>query len=397
MLIQLFLAITLGILAGTITGLTPGIHINLIGATLISLPLFFTNLAPPIILIIFIIAMSITHTFIDFIPSVFLGAPDEDTILSVLPGHELLKQGKAYEAITLTTYGSLAAIGFIIIIAPIFIYFLPKFQSQLQTMIPYILIASTIFLISKENNKLTAVIVFLLSGFLGIATLNSTVQQPFLPMLSGLFGASALLISIKNKTVVPKQDIKKIHIRKTHLIKPILASIFSAPFASFLPGIGSGQAAVIGTSLIKSTKRNFLILLGATNTIVLGLSFIVYYSIQKTRTGMAIIIEKLIPTLTLNHLFIIIGTITLTGIICFYYTLFLARICAKHIHKINYSKLSIAVLILISATVLVFSKPFGFLIFIIATATGIFGILSNVKRINLMGCLIIPVVLTYLL
>ncbi len=54
--------------------------------------------------------MAITHTFLDFIPSVFLGCPDTDTSLSVLPGHELLKQGKAYEAIALTAYGGLMAI-----------------------------------------------------------------------------------------------------------------------------------------------------------------------------------------------------------------------------------------------------------------------------------------------
>ena len=33
-------------------------------------------------------------TFIDFIPSIFLGCPDTDTELSILPGHELLKKGE---------------------------------------------------------------------------------------------------------------------------------------------------------------------------------------------------------------------------------------------------------------------------------------------------------------
>ena len=72
MLLELFLAITLGIIFGTITGLIPGIHINLIGAILIPLSATFLGLTTPIILVIFIVSMALTHSFIDFIPSVFL-------------------------------------------------------------------------------------------------------------------------------------------------------------------------------------------------------------------------------------------------------------------------------------------------------------------------------------
>ena len=61
--------------------------------------------------------MAITHTFKNFIPSIFLGCPDTDTELSILPGHELLKKGHGYEAILLTTYGGLAAIFILLLIA----------------------------------------------------------------------------------------------------------------------------------------------------------------------------------------------------------------------------------------------------------------------------------------
>jgi len=397
MLIQIILFMAIGIFAGTITGLIPGIHINLVAALLLSLSLYLLNFTPLTTLIIFIVAMSITHTFIDFIPSIFLGAPDSDTALSVLPGHELLKKGRAYEAIVYSTYGSLSAIFILIIITPIFIIFLPKIEPTLITLIPYILIASSIFLISRESQKLLALIVFTLSGFLGIAILNSNIQQPFLPMLSGLFGASALIISIKTKIKIPEQKINKIKINKKKSLRPLLASMIASPLCCLLPAIGSGQAAVIGTSLIKTNKRDFLILLGATNTIVVGLSFIIYYIIGKTRTGVSATLQQLTNNLTINHIFLIISTIFLTGIICYFYTLQIAKVFAKNIHKINYTKLSLIILIFISIIVLIFSKPSGFLIFIISTATGLFGILTGVRRINLMGCLVVPVVLGYLL
>lgn len=397
MLLQLFIAISLGILAGTITGLIPGIHINLIGALLISVSVLLIQFTTPTILIVFIVAMAITHSFLDFIPSIFLGAPDEDTVLSILPGHDLLKQGRGYEAVTLTTYGSLGAIFIILIISPLFIFLLPKFENTIRMLIPYMLIASTIFLISKEREKLTAILVFLLAGFLGIAVFTSNITEPFLPLLSGLFGASSLIISIKSKVKINKQIISKPRISKRDFFPPLIASMFAAPLTSFLPGLGSGQAAVIGTSLIKSSKRNFLILLGATNTIVLGLSFIVLYSIGRKRTGMAVAVETILREITLKDVTIILSVITLVGIICFFHTLWLAKIFAKNIDKINYSLLSTIVLIIISTIVLIFSGFFGFFIFLISTSVGIYGISTGVKRINLMGALVLPIILWYLI
>src|SRR3990172_8135655 len=122
-MIELIIALIVGLLAGTITGLTPGIHINLVAAFLTSSIGYFAGI-PLIALVVFIVSMSITHTFIDFIPSIYLGAPEEDTFLSVLPGHELLKEGKGYEASVLTLYGSIIAIPIILIFIPIFIFFL---------------------------------------------------------------------------------------------------------------------------------------------------------------------------------------------------------------------------------------------------------------------------------
>jgi len=99
MIAELFLALLLGVLAGIITGITPGLHINLVAVVLLSSSAFLLRFFPPVVLAAFIIAMSITHTFTDFIASIYLGAPDDDTALSVLPGHVLLLQGKGRHAL----------------------------------------------------------------------------------------------------------------------------------------------------------------------------------------------------------------------------------------------------------------------------------------------------------
>src|SRR3989304_8704378 len=99
MLIEIFIFLFFGILAGTFTGLFPGIHINLVGASLVALSTSILSPLNPMYLVTFIASMAITHTFLDFIPSIFLGCPNTDTELTILPGHELLKEANGYGAI----------------------------------------------------------------------------------------------------------------------------------------------------------------------------------------------------------------------------------------------------------------------------------------------------------
>ena len=323
MLIEIILFLVLGIFAGTITGLIPGIHINLIGAILVSLSVSLLYSVNPIYIVVLIVAMAITHTFVDFIPSVFLGCPDTDTELSILPGHELLKQGECYEAILLTCYGSLAAVFILALIFLPSVFVISKTYDFVKPFIPYLLILISSVLIFSEKKKFFALLVFLLAGFLGWSVLNMTEnsEKLLLPLLTGLFGSSSLLISIKNKFEIPKQKITKV---KTKILKPLIGAVIASPLCSFLPGLGSGQAAIIGNSVSKTDKKGFLILLGATNTLVMGFSFITLYIISKTRTGAAVAVQQILGNLSLNLLIFILGIILISGIISFFLTIFLA-------------------------------------------------------------------------
>jgi putative membrane protein len=353
--------------------------------------------------------MAITHTFLDFIPSIFLGAPDEDSFLSILPGHRLLLQGRGYFAIVYTLYGSLTALLIILLFTPIFIYILPLVYTTIQTLMPIILISISLYLIliEEKNKKTWALIIFLLAGFLGIATLNLNIKEPLLPLLTGLFGASNLIISIKQKTKIPEQRVfplKNIRINKKSILKASLASIIASPFTAFLPGLGASQAALIGKeSLNIKDQRQFLFLLGAINTIVMGLSLITIYSIGRTRTGAAVAISKLLPNLTINHIILILGTIIITGILAFTLAINLSKLTAKYITKINYQKLSITIISTLLIIILIFSdysllgKLLSLLIFITSTSLGILTISKNIRRIHLMGCLLLPTILFYLI
>ena len=224
-MLQEILALIVGLIAGTLTGLFPGIHVNLVSVFLLSISPKLLNYTSPLTLVIFIVSMTITHSFLDFIPSIFLGAPDEDSFLSILPGHELLKNGKGYEAVILTLYGSLAAPIIILIFIPIFIFILPKTYQIITPLIPFLLIFISLFLIFREDNFISSLVIFILAGLLGLVTFNLPIKQPLLPLLTGLFGSSALIISLKNKskTIVKQKiiELKKIKLEKKTIFKII--------------------------------------------------------------------------------------------------------------------------------------------------------------------------------
>lgn len=398
MMFEILIALLLGIIAGTFTGLFPGIHINLVAMLLFLSSGFFLQFTTPEVLVVFIVTMAVVHIFLDFIPSIFLGAPEESTALSVLPGHSLLLEGKGYEAIRLTTFGSYIGLIIMILITPLFVIFLNPIYQFLQNYIAHILIFASLFLIIKEDKKILALIVFLLAGVLGIATLNfPIIKEPLFPLLTGLFGTSMLLISISEKTKIPKQIISKSSIDKKESLKIFSASIISGSICSFMPGLGASQAAVLGSDICgKIDRKGFLVLLGAISTIVTGLNFIALYAINKPRSGTAIIIGKILDVLNLQTLLLILITALIAGSISVFITLYSARKFSEFIEKVNYPKLCAIVSIILILMSILISGLWSIPILIVATSLGVLTNLWGIRKMHLMGCLMLPVILYFL-
>jgi TctA family transporter len=96
------------------------------------------------------------------------------------------------------------------------------------------------------------------------------------------------------------------------------------------------------------------------------------------------------------------GAIIISGLLSFTLTINISKIIAKNIHKISYNKLSTIILLIIIFIVLIFSDPtlegklITILIFLTSTSLGIFTISKNIKRMHLMGCLLLPTIIFYL-
>ena len=72
----LLIALFIGCAVGIVTGLIPGIHVNTIAILVLAVLPFLSKYFSPLALAILFISMCIVHSFLDFIPSVFMGAPD---------------------------------------------------------------------------------------------------------------------------------------------------------------------------------------------------------------------------------------------------------------------------------------------------------------------------------
>ena len=93
--IALIVCVALGFVLGILSGLTPGLHLNNFAAMLLALSPRLMNLGlTPYEIASIILAASISQTFFDAIPAIFLGAPDSETALTVLPGQKLMLEGR---------------------------------------------------------------------------------------------------------------------------------------------------------------------------------------------------------------------------------------------------------------------------------------------------------------
>jgi putative membrane protein len=403
MFLEFLIAALLGITAGIFTGLIPGMHINLVSILLVSSSAYLLNFVSLPSLGVFIISMAIAHTFLNVLPAIFLGAPDADTALGVLPGHKLLLKGMGYEAVKLTVIGSLFSLILAVSLIPLLIIIVPKIYQNLQPHIGWILFVVVIYMMLVEkglDKKFWAFTVFLMAGILGILVLTMpNLKQPLFPMLSGLFGISMLIVSLSNKVEIPKQRITDtIKIPKFENVRALIAATFSGSFVSFFPGLGPAQAAILGSQIMgRLSTYAFLILIGGIDTVNMAVSLVSLYAIDKARNGAVLAIREILTTIDLNTLILFLAIILLVGGIVTFLTLYLTKFFIKLIERVNYSMLAIAVIVLITILVFYFSSWLGLLILIVSTGIGIIPNIVNVKRSHSMGCLMLPVILFFVL
>lgn len=421
----LIISLFLGFILGIISGLTPGIHVNNFALILVALsPLFLELGFAPFYIAVIILANSVTQTFLDIIPSIFLGAPEADTALAVLPGHALLMEGRGAEAVRLSAIGSAGAVVAALLMAVPLGFFFMNIYGTIEAYIGWILVLIVVVMIATENGEVVegqgslahlkfkgyAVMLFIISGLLGMFAFDNTDKMSplvtfgepsiLLPLLSGLFGASMLVLSLMTKSEIPpQQKACRFVLPGRRIIRGMLTGSAAGSFVAWLPGVSSAVGTIIARLLVREEKdadssKEFMISLSGANTANAIFSLVALFVIQRARSGAMVAIDGLINVneWELSTIIILLIVIIYISIISYYTTIYLGDRIAGFLSKINYSKLCAAVLAGLTFMVIIFTGWFGLMIFLISTPVGMIASFAKIRKTHAMGVILLPVI-----
>lgn len=411
--------VILGFVLGIISGLTPGLHLNNFASMLLAL-------SPQLILLGFtpfqmasiILAASISQTFFDAIPAIFLGAPDSETALSVLPGQRLMLEGRGIEAVRLSALGSAGSIAFSLFLIYPLSWIVSGYYEYFTKYVGIILLGIALMMIKSERGpwiegqgslvhwkyRLIAAMLFLTSGLLGLfafehdGLLSSPLNlepQVLLPLLSGIFGASSLILSLSTKVQIPKQTESRIKMPAPSLIKAVLSGGLGGSLVAWIPGISPSVASIATRLGSPGTAEEFLVSIAGVNSANALFSLVALYVIDRPRSGAAAAIQELmtLDERTMAMMMVIVMMVVLASYLA---TVGTADIAARTISRLNYTQLCVFVLVFLLVMTYAFTGIFGLFILLLSTIVGLVAPVAGIHRTHAMGVLMLPLIVMYI-
>jgi putative membrane protein len=408
---DLILACFVGIFCGAITGIIPGVHVNTAGAIVFASSAFLLGFFSPEFLCVFLISMAISHALLEFVPSMLLGVPDEGTVLSVLPGHKLVLEGRGREAIRLVALGGFGAILITILLLPLFIMFLPPIYLIIKPYIWILLVLVSIYMIIRLSNNLVTIFwsatIFLFAGFMGWIMLGTPISSnlSLMCMFTGLFGVSTLIFSLNEHSFLPHQIKFPNFDINSGILRGIMAGGIAGSILGFLPGFGPAQGSIIAQEISggggEGNTESFLTAISGVNTADTLFSLIAIYLIGNPRSGIAVYISQIIQDFNFNYLLFFICSAFTAVAVALILCVKLGDYLIDSLQDINYNKLSVVVIVFMSFLIIVFSLmeqaflPYILLVYITATALGLLPHYLGISKSHLMGVLIVPATVIY--
>jgi len=152
---------------------------------------------------------------------------------------------------------------------------------------------------------------------------------------------------------------------------------------------------VIAAQVFRAKIRDFLTALGGINTANILFTFIVFYTLGKTRSGAMWTVSQLIDKLTFNDMLLLSAVGAITCFVSAILTLKIGKMLIRRMKNINYKKLNLFIIITLIVLVFIFTGWIGLFISLLGTCMGLLTILLGVRRSHLMGFLILPTILYF--
>lgn len=389
MFIEILAGMLIGILFGTITGLTPGLHINLVSVLI--LQAYFAIELDPLLAVTTIISMAVTHTFVDCIPAMIFGVPDPS--LALLPQHQLIHKGQGYEAIKFLVFGSMGCLLLSALMIPV-IFGISYVINAVKIVFPFMLAALLVWSVLTERKKTIAFLVVVAAGSLGYLLLNSNINEPLFILFTGMFGLSSLFLSYFAERIPLQIISRRINLPRKYWGAMVGAVIASA-LTTVLPGVGAAHAAFLVQTFAEKSPTVYLIIVGGLNTVNAIVALVFLSLIGRARTGITVVLDQItkIPLASLVWFGILI---IVAGCFATIITLTLGRIIIKRAKDWNMKYVSVAISTVIVVMGGILSGPLGLFALFICACLGIIVHVTKCRKSLLMSCLIVPLILYFI-
>jgi len=417
--ILLAISVVGGFFLGICSGLIPGLHTNNFAALMLAISPAFLELGlDPFDLAAAILAASVAHTFLDIVPSIFIGAPDADTALAVLPGHEMMLDGRGFEAVRLSALGSASSvIVALLLIVPLSLLFRSVYGPFMDHIGLVLLSIASLMILTERGRtiegqgslvhlkyKLFALALFLTSGYLGVFAFShqDLARSPLgfepevlLPLLGGLFGASVLLLSLATKAEIPDQKETEFDLPARTIARSAFIGGLAGSVVAWVPGVTPAVATVVARLGSEGSNQEFLVSVSGVNTANSLFTLVALLVVGRPRSGAAVAIEELVDLD--GYGLLVMATIVIgVSILAYFATLQAGRLAAKVVGNLNYRRLCLSVLAFLTAMTFGFTGIFGLFLFFVSTVVGLVAPFAGIRKTHAMGVLMVPLLAYYL-
>lgn len=399
---------------GAFTGLVPGIHVNTLAAVMLAsytslfsaISAFAEPEAVPLLVSSCILSASVVHSFMDFIPSVFIGAPDADEALTMLPGHRLLTGGKGMVAVRAAAAGSaVGALSAVVLSVPVQYVMLNGAAGIMDRMTVYVVVfvaAVVIFSAEGLKGRFFALVLFIASGLLGIACGTGELPSEgffkngtlLFPLLTGLFGIPTLLNTVGNTELPEQFDYG------TDPVGPLpgLKGVLTGSVAGWFPGITATAGAALSAGIQKEERPEaFISLVASIGTVTSVFSLVTLSVTGSGRSGTSAVIKEIIGDelkgFCSESFILLLLTMCIAATIGYVLMIFSGRVMSGIADKINPRAMSAAALVAVTSLVVLMTGIGGFTVLAVAALIGLVPQQSGMSRIPLTGCLLLPVII----
>jgi len=435
-----------GVCVGFGAGLVPGLHMNNIAAGLTAYAgaaLAFFGMMNDVLdsnssgltICCFVSSALVAHLFAESVTSTYLGIPAGD-VVSVLPAHRLARAGLGRIAVSSSADGSLSGILLSVILLPLVCFLMGnpvQLYSLLREVMGFLIIAFSAVLLLSDGPSVprTAKVmaVFMTSGVLGSAVLMSNfhasslpdvpwIHEPYvqkssllLPLFAGLFGIPSLLMSFGSRDVfdVPSGNQKNVSIKPEP--KDYARSLLGGAVVGWLPGMTSGASATLcaprvseldGDDDIESSVRfiwlySFISASGA--VFAVGALFVILRARSGSMDTVQFFLGDLLVAGDLHQDMLPLASLLLSMVVAACVSRFVLRMIDSklmNLHRLLCSRrVAVISMLFVCSLSVALTGVRGSIVLSSAVCLGLLPTRIGVRRIQLMGCLLVPITIGF--